>query len=412
MHVLILSQIFPPDMGGSATRAYNVAKGLVLNGVQVTVVAGFPHYPTGDVPKHLRKRALAVEYFDGFKVIRTWVLPIPSKGLVNRMILFASFILSAIFPILSIGNKIDVVFSSNPQVFAIFPALIYKFRYRCPIVLNVDDLWPEDPIDLGLIRSGIMKRIGRLAAKIAYNIADIITPISPGYTAVICGKYGVDPSKVHVVRAGVDLSKFRVLTSSKRGDRVFRVLYSGAFSVAYDFDQVLLAAKKLENENVEFILQGGGELAPYLKAKVEEMGLRNVKIVDKILSKDEVAELLAEADALILPLKDFGRPYLGISSKLYEYQAVGKPIICCAEGQPAEYVKETGSGIVVKPRDYEALAKAVLYLKENKDSAWKLGVSGRRYVENNLSLKRIGSKMMAAFGYALRKPPIIHKLEQ
>jgi len=52
MHVLILSQIFPPDMGGSATRAYNVAKGLVLNRVKVTVVAGFPPYPTGNVPKH------------------------------------------------------------------------------------------------------------------------------------------------------------------------------------------------------------------------------------------------------------------------------------------------------------------------------------------------------------------------
>ena len=402
MHVLILSQIFPPDMGGSATRAYNVAKGLVLNGVQVTVVAGFPHYPTGDVPKHLRKRALAVEYVDGFKVIRTWVLPIPSKGLVNRMILFASFILSAIFPILSIGNKIDVVFSSNPQVFAIFPALIYKVRYRCPIVLNVDDLWPEDPIDLGLIRSGIMKRIGRLVAKIAYNIADIITPISPGYTAVICGKYGVDPSKVHVVRAGVDLSKFRVLTSSKRGDRVFRVLYSGAFSVAYDFDQVLLAAKKLENEGVEFILQGGGELAPYLKAKVEEFGLRNVKIVDKILSRDEVAELLAEADALILPLKDFGRPYLGISSKLYEYQAVGKPIICCADGQMVEYVRETSSGIVVKPRDHEALAKSVLHLRNNPELARELGKNGRKYVEENLSLEKIGRKMIQLLNTILK----------
>ena len=402
MHVLILSQIFPPDMGGSATRAYNVAKGLVLNGVQVTVVAGFPHYPTGDVPKHLRKRALAVEYVDGFKVIRTWVLPIPSKGLVNRMILFASFILSAIFPILSIGNKIDVVFSSNPQVFAIFPALLYKVRYRCPIVLNVDDLWPEDPIDLGLIRSGIMKRIGRLAAKIAYNIADIITPISPGYTAVICGKYGVDPNKVHVVRAGVDLSKFRVLTSSKRGDMVFRVLYSGAFSVAYDFDQVLLAAKKLENEGVEFILQGGGELAPYLKAKVEEFGLRNVKIVDKILSRDEVAELLAEADALILPLKDFGRPYLGISSKLYEYQAVGKPIICCADGQMVEYVRETSSGIVVKPRDHEALAKSVLHLRNNPELARELGKNGRKYVEENLSLEKIGRKMIQLLNTILK----------
>jgi len=46
--------------------------------------------------------------------------------------------------------------------------------------------------------------------------------------------------------------------------------------------------------------------------------------MDRILSRDEVAKLLSEADALILPLRDFGRPYLGISSKLYEYQAIGK----------------------------------------------------------------------------------------
>jgi hypothetical protein len=46
-------------------------------------------------------------------------------------------------------RKVDVVFASNPQVLVIFPALVYKIYYRCPIVLNVDDLWPEDPIDLG-----------------------------------------------------------------------------------------------------------------------------------------------------------------------------------------------------------------------------------------------------------------------
>ena len=401
MHVLILSQIFPPDMGGSATRAYNIAKGLVLNKVKVTVIAGFPHYPTGNVPKHMRKKALTVEYVDGFKVIRTWVPPIPAKGLVNRMILFASFIISAIFPMIII-DKIDVIFSSNPQVLAIFPALIYKIRYRCPIILNVDDLWPEDPIDLGLIRSNIMKRISRLVAKISYTMANVITPISPGYTSIICGKYGVNPSKVHVIRAGVDLNKFKPLTSSKHENKVFRVLYSGAFSIAYDFDQVLLAAKLLENVNdVEFILQGGGELASYLKAKVKELKLRNVRIVDKILSRDKVAELLAEADTLILPLKDFRRPYLGISSKLYEYQAAGKPIICCAEGQPAEYVKETNSGIVVKPGDHEALAKAVLYLRENKGVAEEFGVSGRRYIESNLSIEKIGLKMINILNKAL-----------
>jgi glycosyltransferase involved in cell wall biosynthesis len=135
---------------------------------------------------------------------------------------------------------------------------------------------------------------------------------------------------------------------------------------------------------------------------VEELRLRNVRIIDKILSRDEVAKLLSEADALILPLKDFERPYLGISSKLYEYQAAGKPIICCADGQPAEYVEETRSGIVVKPGDYEALARAVLHLKNNPDLARELGSSGRRYVEDNLSIEGIGREMVAAFNKVLR----------
>ncbi len=397
MHVIILSQIFPPDMGGSATRAYNIAKGLILNNAKVTVIAGFPHYPSGNVPKNLRKKALSIEYVDGFKVIRTYIPPIPAKGLANRMVLFTSFIISSIFPILLI-RKVDAIFASNPQVLAIFPALIYKIRFRCPIVLNVDDLWPEDPIDLGLIKSNIMRRVGRLMAKIAYLMADAITPISPGYIKVICGKYGVDPSKVHVVRAGVDLNRFKMRTSSNNNRKVFRILYSGAFSVAYDFDQILLAAKLLENvDDVEFMLQGGGELAPYLKKRVEELKLRNVKVVDKILSREDVAKLLCEADALILPLRDFGRPYLGISSKLYEYQAVGKPIICCAKGQPAEYVKETESGVVVKPGDYKALANATIYLKENPEAAERLGASGRIYVERNLSIEKIGVRMTRLF---------------
>jgi glycosyltransferase involved in cell wall biosynthesis len=394
VHVLILSQIFPPDLGGSATRAYNVAKGLALNKVKVTVVAGFPHYPTGNVPKHLRKKALSVENMDGFKVVRTFVPPLPAKGLANRMILFMAFIISSVFP-LFIVNKVDIVFASNPQVLAIFPSLIYQVFHRCPIVLNVDDLWPEF-MDIGATRSGFMEKLAKIMAKIAYAMADAITPISPGYTKVIEGKYGIPESKIHVVRGGVDTSKFKPMPGGNDGE--FTVLYSGAFSVAYDFDQVLKAAKILEkHEDVEIILQGGGELLNYVKQRVVEMKLRNVRIIDIILSREEVAKLTGEADALLLPLKDFGRPYLGISSKLYEYQAVGKPIICCAEGQPAEHVKETNSGIVVKPGNYEALARAVLYLKNNPNFAKKLGYSGRRCVEQKLSIEKIGQEVMNVF---------------
>ncbi len=395
MRILIISQIFPPDMGGSSTRAYNVAKGLLLNGAKVTVVAGFPHYPTGNVPKHLRKKALSVEHMEGFKVVRTFVPPLPAKGLANRMILFMTFLVSALFP-LSIIGKVDAVFASNPQVLVIMPALAYSILKRCPIVLNVDDLWPEDPIDIGTIRSRFMNKMCEILAKTAYTMARAIIPISPGYITVIHGKYRIPKSKIHVVRGGVDVNKFK--PASNRDDGKFTILYSGAFSVAYDFNQVVKAAKLLEQyEDIEIVLQGAGELMDSVKRSIKEMNVKNMRIIDKVLSREEVAELLRRADALLLPLKDFGRPYLGISSKLYEYQAVGKPIICCAEGAPAEYVEETRSGIIVKPGDHEALAKSILYLKENRAVAKEFGESGRRYVENNLSIEQIGLKMKKLF---------------
>ena len=399
MKVLILAEYFPPDLGGGATRAYNVTKGLVANGCSVTVVAAFPHYPNGDIPLKYRWKPLTVEYMDGFKVIRTMVPPLASQGILKRLLLFLSFTLSSLFALPFVG-KVDVIWAANPNVIAVFPGLVYAVLKRCPLVQNVDDLWPEALYDLDMSRKSLLARLGEFLARTAYNVSSAITPISPGYVKIICEKYGVNGRKIHVVRAGVDLGKFKTsnsrLSNSNKGK--FRVLYIGAFSAAYDFDQVLLAAKKLEKvDGIEFILQGGGELADYLKVRVKELKLKNVKIVDKIVSRDEVAKLLCEADALILPLRDFGTPYLGISSKLYEYQASGKPIICCAEGQPAEYIKETRSGIVVKPGDYVALARAVLYLRDNLDVARKFGLAGKRYVEHNLSVEIIGNRMKQLF---------------
>ncbi len=125
-----------------------------------------------------------------------------------------------------------------------------------------------------------------------------------------------------------------------------------------------------------------------------------MKIINKILSRAEVGELLSKADVLILPLAPFfksGKPYRGMSSKLYEYQAVGKPIICCSKGVPSTYVEETCSGLVVDPGDSEALAKAVLKLKQNPALARAMGENGRKYVENEASIEAIGSKMKEIF---------------
>jgi glycosyltransferase involved in cell wall biosynthesis len=207
-----------------------------------------------------------------------------------------------------------------------------------------------------------------------------------------------------VVRGGVDLEVFKLQSKRKIAEK-FVALYSGGFSIAYDFEQIFKAAKIIKelDSNVEFIIQGKGELLNSMRSRVDEMKLKNVHIIDKLLSREAVGDFLSQADVLILPLADFKTPYRGMSSKLYEYQAVGKPIISCSRGLPSVYVKETNSGLAVHPGDFEALAKAVIDLKENPSLARTMGENGRKYVETEASIEAVGLKMKEIFEMLLER---------
>ncbi len=391
MRVLVIAQYFPPDLGGSATRAFNLARGLLLNGCEVTVVAAVPHYPHGEIPRGYRWRPVKVEYLDEMRVVRTFMPPLESRGLLRRLLLLWSFAVSSLFALPFVG-KVDVVWASSWV-----PGLVYGRLKRRPLALNEDDLKLEDLVSLKLVKdSSLVLRIAEWVYRFFLMRSDIVTPISPGYVETLVKKYSVDRSRVHLVRGGVDLSVFRRGPSrSGQRKRGFRVVYSGAFSVAYDFDSVIRGARVLQDKecDVEFVLQGKGELLGPIESRVKELGLSNVRVIDKVLSRGKVAELLGEADVLLLPLRDFGKPYLGFSSKLYEYQAVGRPIICCGLGLPSNFVKETVSGLVVEPGDCEGFTRAVLELKENPKLAWIMGENGRKWVEAEASIESVGKKM-------------------
>lgn len=338
---------------------------------------------------------MKIDNIDGIQVIRTAVPPIKSEGLIKRAILFISFIFSSLLAIPYI-NRANAVWAANPNILGMVPSRIFGKKLGAIVAMNVDDLWPDDIYDLGMMRKGsLISMFAEALAKKTYEKADIITPISPAYVDVITKKYSIKESKIKVIRAGVDLSKFQ--HEEKQVEKQhFEVLYSGAFSSAYDFDQVLQAAELLQRcqPKIRFLIQGGGELAGKIHDYIKKKNLTNVILINRIMTREDTALLLRRADTLLLPLRYFGRPYRGISSKLYEYQAAGKPIICCCNGQPADYILSTHSGLIVKPGDYEALTAAIITLFLDQRLSENLGRNGRLYVESFLSLEKIGQRML------------------
>jgi glycosyltransferase involved in cell wall biosynthesis len=405
MKVLIIANIFPPDIGGASMRAYNVAKSLISNDIDVTVITSFPHYPTGKIPDIYKWKSFAIENQNNMHVIRTFLLPLSSSGLVNRLILFLNFIISSILVTTKIG-EFDVIWTANPNVLSFIPAKFYSLLRNKPIVLNIDDLWPEDLENFGMVsENSLIMKVGTFFASIAYNNSAQLTPISPGYLHILKTKYKINLEKATVIFPGVDLTDFSEPDPSiiTKQERKYQILYVGAFSIAYDFNQILLAAKILQNEDVEFILHGAGECLTSIKNNILKYKINNVKISDQFLSRAEISQLLREADALILPSRKFRHYYYGLPSKIFEYQAVGKPIICCSNGFPGQFIEDTKSGVVVESGEYKDLAKSILQLKSNLALSQTLGMNGRKYVEKNASIQKIGLQMKNIFEKILAK---------
>lgn len=397
MNVLVIAQYFPPDIGGGSTRASNVVSGLIRKGCKITVVAAFPHYPHGRIPRSYKNKAIVAEHFANAKVYRVWIPAVAHNSPVKRVFLHLCFVFSSLFALPFIEN-VDVVWGANPNLFSFFSSVIYGAIKQAPIVRNVDDLWPEVFYELGLVKSRIAQKLLDLIAWFSYTVPKAITPISEGYKRSIVAKYGLSPRKLHVVRVGVSSSNDLAPRLISKKHKQFVVMYSGAIGLSYDFAVVLKAAQFLNrNKEIVFVIRGVGELVPALRQSINSFGLNNVVLSTSFLSKSELANELAFADVFVLPMAAMNCIDLGLPTKVFEYQAYGKPIICVSGGEAARYVESTKSGIIVKPADASGFAEAVVKLHASSRLRAELGLNGRKYVSKNLTSLQIGTCMYRVF---------------
>ena len=397
MHILMISQWFPPHVSGGSIRTFNAAKGLTLVGHEVTVITPLPPPPFVSRPEDNGNRNMYWDSVNGIRVIRTWSPFLQDLGLARRFVLFLCFIVSSLFPLPFIGH-VDVVWAVNPPIFSIFPALIYKAFNRCVLFRDVPDLWPEVIYDLGLIKSGIIKSILDFVSKVSYLVADGVTSISAGYLPVLKQKYGLTDNRLHLIEVGVDTDLLHPYVEESTNSSPYRsnnkmiVMYSGNLGVQYDFGTVLEAAKLLKKyDDILFVIRGWGVLKNFIQENIKEH--RNVFLDTEVVDNQKICMILNSADVFLLPMKSLKAAEMGLPTKLLEYQACGKPVIVCSKGEPARYIRSTDSGVVVPPNDPSALSEAILEFYWNKEQRERLGENGWKHVSKHLSLNKIGERL-------------------
>ena len=374
MHILFLSDNFPPEVNAPASRTFEHCRQWVRAGHRVTVITCAPNFPRGKVYEGFRNRVFSREINDGIKVIRVWSYISPNEGFLKRTLDFMSYMVTATIAAQFI-RRVDVVVATSPQFFTAISGYLVALVKRRAFVFELRDLWPESIKAVGALRQNWILRALESIELFLYSRADLIVAVTNAFRDNLVRR-GVSEAKIAVITNGVDLSAFWPSPKSdalldRHGLRdKFVVGYVGTLGMAHALETVLEAAQLILAtplaSNVAFLFIGDGARRNHLAAQSRDMGLTNILFLESV-PKSQVRAYWSLLDTTIIHLRDTELFTTVIPSKLFEAMAMGVPILLGVTGESSAIVRQENAGIPFEPENARALADAITMLARDQN---------------------------------------------
>ena len=383
MHILFLSDNFPPEVNAPASRTFEHCREWVKMGHKVTVITCAPNFPIGRVYPGYKNRWRSREIMDGIEVIRVWTYITTNEGFLKRTLDYASFMVSAV-PASLVVRSVDVIVATSPQLFTPCAAYIASFFKRRPYVFELRDLWPESIRAVGAMKSSWVLDALEILELFLYRRAAHIVSVTRSFEENLVDR-GIPRDKISVVMNGADLSRFKPLAHDEslacslglEGKLV--VGYVGTHGMAQGLSTVLDTARLLKTKpamvDTRFLFLGDGAEKAALRAAAAATGLDNVIFLDSV-PRSEVPRYWSLIDLAVIHLRKKPLFQTVIPSKLFECMAMGIPILHGVEGESAEIVQREDVGELFEPESAEALAQLIRDLAGDPNRRAALGARG------------------------------------
>jgi glycosyltransferase involved in cell wall biosynthesis len=423
MKILYVQQHFATGRGEAGVRGYNLVRTLAARGHQVTVICGqnwrdssLSAQDTLEVPAATPpspggregdgrggqggEGPLVVEQdLEGFRIVQTGVYYSNHQSFGARLLSFLRFALLACRE--TVRRDADLVFASSTPLTVSLPALAARWLRGTPYVFEVRDLWPDLPIEMGILRNRFLRALLLLWEKVVYLGAWRLVALAPGIQEGIERKAGIPPSQILMVPNGADTAGLQPLpprrprTHLGLPDDLLVLGYAGTHGTANGLDAVLDAALVLRRRGVPgaaFALIGDGREKPRLLARAAAERLDDVHFYG-LVSKATYNEVLAELDVGLQILLDVPGFRWGTSpNKFFDYLAAGRPVLVNYPGWMSALVTEHGCGLAVPPGDPEAFADAVEELLARRAELEAPGAAAPRLSEMGAAARELAEE--------------------
>lgn len=352
MKILYVHQYFKTPEEGGSIRSYHLAKGLVDQGHQVTMITAHHDRPQVKKIAGIEVHYLKVPYSNHF-------------GFLRRITAFLKFVMLARKAVNNL-EKHDLAYVMTTPLTTGLIALHIKRKWNIPYYFEVGDLWPEAPIKMGAIKNGLLKRMLYRFEKKCYFEAQRVIALSPAIRNYI--EVSSPETKVHVLPNISDNAFFEPVHKLQQFSNTnpFKIGYFGTFGVANHLNFLLAAAQVCQEHGlpVYFTLMGDG--ATYKKIRSRAKSIKNVRVLPFGNSK-EVKALLEQQDAVYVSFKNLEILNTGSPNKFFDGLAASKLIIINFGGWIRNVIDKNNCGFYHDPLKPEEFARKIgVFLKDPK----------------------------------------------
>jgi colanic acid biosynthesis glycosyl transferase WcaI len=387
--ILLITQWFDPE---PTFKGILFAKELVSRGFEVEVITGFPNYPGGTLYDGYRVKFIQKEVIDGVLVTRVPLFPSHDKSKLGRVFNYLSFAFSSLIYGLFFSKRADVIYAYHPPLTVGISALIIKLFRRVPVVLDIQDMWPDTLKATGMISNSSLLGFVSKVCNLIYSGVTKIVVLSPGFKDLLIDR-GVPENKIKIIYNWADEKVLRTTTNETPKELAsiegFKILFAGNVGQAQGLNVILDAALLLKDDvpKLQFLVLGRGFQLDDLKRRANDLNLDNVHFLPAV-GMDKVGSFLGSADALLIHLNSDPLFEITIPGKTQAYMSVGKPIIMGVSGDASNLVLRADCGVCFEPENSVALAEAAksLMLLDPTDIQ-RLGENAERFYDEDLSVK-------------------------
>ena len=396
MNLLVVCPHFDPDVAPTGVVMSRIAHELIARGNQLHVVTSLPWYQHHAIDAGWDGQLVRTERTDWGRISRVHPFPTDKRNIPARALAFGGF--TALATLVGAFGRVrpDAVLAMSPPLTLGLAGRIAATARRAPLVFNIQDVFPDVAIELGLLSGDRVIRAARALERLSYRMSDAVTVLSDDLADNVRSKITIglegeqaqaQAKKVRVIPNFVDTNAIRPAARENSyreqygliGKKV--VMYAGNVGFSQSLDLVLEAARSFEvsRPDVVFVINGGGSARPDLERDAAH--LQNVRFID-MQPIERLPEVLAAGDIHVVPLRA-GLAWSSVPSKLYSILAAGRAIVASVDsGTEVERTLErAAAGIAVPPDDPRAFAGAISELIDDSDRAARMGASGRLFVE-------------------------------